>query len=141
MKTIIMAFTLLCLTISASAHHLTPLGYCGLSGGLAKFQTQQFANNLEVQVRYFGTTAVIKTFNTPLHGSTTIIFDVPQATQTGTVKIQFRYRVIGSGNNGWSSWGDGESDSNSYVLSSTASYASCGYLPVHFHSVKATIIH
>lgn len=125
----------LMVSINSFAHHLDAKGWCQFQGGKAFFQTVQFANNLEVQIRFYNTTAVIHSFNTPASGNTTTVFSVAQPVQNNTVKIQFRYRPVGSsGNSGWSSWGDGDGDSNSYEQSTTNTYSGCSALPVKFIS-------
>lgn len=131
----IMLMLAMFISLSTFAHNLQPLGWCQFQGGKAFFQTVQFANNLEVQVRFYNTTTVVVSFNTPATGNTTTVFSVDQANQNTQVQIQFRYRPVGSsGNGGWSSWGDGEPDSNTYVLSATGVYSGCNALPVKFIS-------
>jgi len=136
MKKLLMLMTLI-VSINCFGHHLDAKGWCDFQGGKAFFQTVSFSNNLEVQVRFYNTSTVVVTFNTPATGSTATVFSVAQPTQNGTVKIQFRYRHVGSsGNSGWSNWGDGENDSNTYEVSSTSPYSGCGSLPIHFEYIK-----
>lgn len=132
----------LSLVISTTmAHHIVAKGWCSVNNGRAFFQTAQFANNLEVQVRFYGTTNVVSTFNTPATGSTNVTFDVAQASQNTVVKVQFRYRTVGSpGNSGWSSW-EGSENNNTYTSSITTIYSLCGgLLPVRFVSMDARLI-
>lgn len=137
MKKLLLMLALL-VSINSFAHHLQPLGWCQFQGGKAFFQTVQFANNLEVQVRFYNTTAVVVSFNTPASGNTTTVFSVTQTAQSNTVKIQFRYRPVGGNNGSWSSWGDGEPDSNTYAESTTGTYSGCSSLPVKFISFSVT---
>lgn len=140
MKKAILGLVLSLVISTSYAHHLVGLGWCSLNK-TAVFTTSQFANHLQVQVRVYGTTQILKDFNTPNTGSTNTLFQIPQVNQFQAVKIQFRYRPVGSsGNSNWSAWGDGDGDSNSYTLGNTAAYAGCALLPVKFKSFKVTVL-
>ena len=83
------------LTINASAHHLTALGWC--QTGNAFFRTEQFSNGLNVQIQYRtgnGTWLTGPTFNTPTSGNTATTFSVPQSVNTQLVSVRFRYKPI-----------------------------------------------
>jgi hypothetical protein len=116
------------LTINASAHHLTALGWC--QTGKAVFQTVQFANGLNVETQYRtgnGNWQNGPSFNTPISGNTTTVFSVPQSTSTQLVTVRFRYKPIN--NQTWSSWSTGTN-------STSTIYSGCSSLPIKFEYLK-----
>ena len=121
------------LTINASAHHLTALGWC--QTGNAFFRTEQFSNGLNVQIQYRtgnGTWLTGPTFNTPTSGNTATTFSVPQSVNTQLVSVRFRYKPI----NG-QTWGSWSSSTNSI----TTTYSGCSSLPIKFEYLKVSRIY
>lgn len=129
-KTILAAITLL-ISCNLFACHVNSLGWCG---GEAYFKTQKFDNNSIFEFRYYEADTVLFTYQTKATGNTDTTFSLPQPIQGYPIRLQFRYKAIGSSH--FNSWGN-NGDLPNYFQSSTSQLPGCSVLAVSFSNVSA----